>query len=253
MSEKGKGTVSAPTVVVSALAATVVSAVIVGIGALGISLIDRTAAGQEPSTVVNLGTQQPYGANPPAAPAAPAALESAPADAPVDLPPALAPAAPAATPDAQPAAPTTASPGAPTTRRSPQSIREAKASDLTVTAERPTKVDLEWQYAAFWNPRIPTAAKMAVVYNGNDPKARKEINQVMASSQTYDFFSMRGAAAGPPRISGNRMSITFRGTMAGFPVMQVNYYYLRDGGQWKLDFKRICASIACNGNPDFGY
>ncbi|WP_448223295.1 hypothetical protein [Gordonia iterans] len=254
MAEKGKSAISASTVVVSALAAIVVSVIIVGIGALGVSLIDRSDAAQEPSTVVNLGSQQPYGANPPAAPAAPATPAApAPAEEPAPLPPAVAPVAPAAPEATAPAATTPAAPSAPAARRSPQSIREAKASDLTVTAERPTKEDLEWQFAAFWNPRIPVGPKLNVTYNGSHPQARKSIEQVMASSQTYDFFSLRGAATGPPQINGNRMSITFRGTMAGFPVMETKYYYIRDGGQWKFDWKRICAGMGCGGNPSFGY
>lgn len=112
---------------------------------------------------------------------------------------------------------------------------------------------MEWQFAGYWNPRVPLGPKMENTYNGQDPKARKAIEQVMASSQTYDFFSMRGSAVGAPKINGDRMSVTFRGSMAGFPVMQPTYYYIREGGLWKYDWKRTCASMGCGGNPDFGY
>lgn len=49
------------------------------------------------------------------------------------------------------------------------------------------------------------------------------------------------------------MSVTFEGSMAGFPVQSVRYHYLREGGLWKFDWKEICGEMQCHGNPDFGY
>ena len=261
--------ISRATVLTAVGASAVVTALILSIGAVGLWLSGAGAASQSaaPSTVVNLGAAQvPVGQAPVAqAPVAQAPVAQAPA---VQAPAAEAPVAPGA-PVAEsapvavgpaadpgqgaPSSPATASATASPQRRSPTSIREAKQADLSVRAERPNAVDLEWQFAAFWNPRIPLGPKLEVTYNGQSAAARKSLEQVMASSQTYDFFSMRGSATGPPRINGDRMSITIRGTMAGFPVQQTNYYYIRDGGLWKFDWKRICSDMQCANNPSFGY
>lgn len=257
--------ISRATVLTAVGASAVVTALILSIGALGLWLSGAGTASQSaaPSTVVNLGAAQaqvpaqaqqaPAQAQIPAA-GAPANGETVPEPA-VPVPSVAGEsAAPAAQGGpAEQGAPATSSTTASTQRRSPTSIREAKQADLQVPAERPTAVDLEWQFAAFWNPRIAIGPKLAVTYNGQSAAVRKPLEQVLASSQTYDFFSMRGSATGPPRINGDRMSITFRGTMAGFPVQQTNYYYIREGGLWKFDWKRICADMKCANNPSFGY
>ncbi|MFZ2510893.1 MAG: hypothetical protein WAW85_07365 [Gordonia sp. (in: high G+C Gram-positive bacteria)] len=249
MSEQND-TISRATVLTAVGASAVVTALILSIGALGLWLSGAGVTGQSaaPSTVVNLGAAHV------SAPVAQAPVAQAPVlQAPALSEPAVA--VPSTAGEAAPVEPGTSTTSSTTTtqRRSPTSIREAKQADLQVPAERPTAVDLEWQFAAFWNPRIAIGPKLAVTYNGQSAAVRKPLEQVLASSQTYDFFSMRGSATGPPRINGERMSITFRGTMAGFPVQQTNYYYIRDGGLWKFDWKRICADMQCANNPNFGY
>lgn len=259
MSEQRNNAVSRSTVLASAGVAAAVSALILGVGAVGMMVASSEpapAGTAAPATVLNLGAAQAAPA--PGAPAAPAAPGAADAPLPAVVDPA-APAAPAA--PGAPAAPAASAvpgaseaPAAATSARtaSPTSIRDAKVTDLYVRSEAPTSVELEWQFAAFWNPRLPMGPKYEVSYNGNHPDARKALNQVMAASQTYDFFSLRGQAS-RPAISGNRMAVTFRGMMAGFPVQQMNYYYLRENGLWKFDWKRMCSQMQCNGNPKFGY
>ncbi|MFT3901249.1 MAG: hypothetical protein QM728_13530 [Gordonia sp. (in: high G+C Gram-positive bacteria)] len=131
------------------------------------------------------------------------------------------------------------------------SVRDGKTADLYVRAEKPNNGQLERQFAAFWNPRVPTNPKVAVSYGGE--KARPALNQVMGMSKTYDYFSIQGRAAGPITINGNRMSVVVHGVMAGFPAQTLRYHWLRDANLWKFDWKRTCAEIKCQGNPNFGY
>ncbi|MFT4202220.1 hypothetical protein [Gordonia sp. (in: high G+C Gram-positive bacteria)] len=131
------------------------------------------------------------------------------------------------------------------------SVRDGKTADLYVRAAKPGNAQLERQFAAFWNPRIPMNPKVAVTYGGE--KARPALTQVMGMSKTYDYFSIQGRATGPISINGNRMAVTVNGVMAGFPAQTMRYYYLRDAGLWKFDWKRICSEFKCQGNPNFGY
>ncbi|MBH0780488.1 hypothetical protein [Nocardia bovistercoris] len=131
------------------------------------------------------------------------------------------------------------------------SLRDAKVGDLYVSAAEPSLDQLERQFAAFWNPNIGIGPKVEVSYNG--PSARAELEKVMQFSKTMDFFSLQGRAVGPVRISGDSLSVTVHGVMAGIPAQTTNYHFLRDAGLWKFDWKRICQELQCSGNPDFGY
>ncbi|MEU1981417.1 hypothetical protein [Nocardia sp. NPDC019395] len=131
------------------------------------------------------------------------------------------------------------------------SIRDGKAGDLYIRDEAPNLGQLERQFAAFWNPNIGVEPKLEVSYNG--PQARGALEQVMANSQTMDFFSIQGRAVGDIDISGNTMSVRVEGVMAGFPATSINYHFIREGGLWKYDWKAICAEMQCAGDPDFGY
>lgn len=131
------------------------------------------------------------------------------------------------------------------------SIRDAKVSDLYVRDEAPSLDQLERQFAAFWNPRIALDPKLEVSYNGQ--QARGELEKVMQFSTTYDFFSIQGRAVGPVERNGNNLSVTVQGVMAGFPAQTLKYHFIRDGGLWKYDWKRICQEMQCSGNPNFGY
>ncbi|GAB10880.1 hypothetical protein GOARA_063_00790 [Gordonia araii NBRC 100433] len=132
------------------------------------------------------------------------------------------------------------------------SVRNGKAADLSVRAERPSSGQLERQFAAFWNPNVPLGPKLAVTYRGNTPAVRKALGNVMSMSRTYDFFSVQGRF-GAPSVSGSRMSATGSGVMAGFPATSVRYHWIREGGLWKYDWKAICSEMKCSGNPNFGY
>lgn len=131
------------------------------------------------------------------------------------------------------------------------SIRDTTVSDLYVRDTSPTVVELAKQFGAFWNPDIPLDPKIAVSYHGDG--ARPALERVMQQSTTMDFFSIQGRNLGPPKITGNTMSITIAGNIAGFPTQTLNYYYVRDRGLWKFDWKKICRDVQCQGNPNFGY
>ncbi|MGW0178060.1 hypothetical protein [Nocardia sp. NPDC003345] len=131
------------------------------------------------------------------------------------------------------------------------SIRDSSASDLYVSAATPSLLQLEKQFAAFWNPNIGMDPKVEVSYNG--PSARPALERVMANSSTMDFFSIQGRAIGPVQVNGNSMSVTMHGLMAGFPAQNNKYFYIRDAGLWKFDWKQTCAAMQCSGNPSFGY
>ena len=258
--------INVPTVVVAVALSALIAALVITLAAVLVAKTgafdgDGEAAAQP--QVVNLGgapqAQVPGGAVP-VAPAAPSG-GATPADGAQPAPEAapVAPAAPAPGPGgAQPAPPSATAPAATApeataqNRRGPMNVREAKVADLYVRAERPSLSDLEWQFAAFWNPQLPINPKLEVSYNG--PAARAELVRVMEYGRTYDFFSMQGNALPPITINGDRMSVEMRGSMAGFPVQQFRYHYLRQNGLWKFDWKKTCVSMGgCSGNPDFGY
>ncbi|WP_282785877.1 MULTISPECIES: hypothetical protein [unclassified Nocardia] len=131
------------------------------------------------------------------------------------------------------------------------SIRDSQVSDLYVRADVPSLHQIEKQFAAFWNPNIGMDAKVEVSYNG--PAARGALERVMSNSATMDFFSIQGRALGPVNVAGNTMSVQVEGLMAGFPATSTTYHYIREGGLWKFDWKSICQSMQCAGNPNFGY
>lgn len=131
------------------------------------------------------------------------------------------------------------------------SIRNSTANDLYVSSDAPGLDQIERQFAAFWNPNIGIDPKIEVSYNG--PGARAALEQVMQNSRTMDFFSIQGRAVGPVNISGNQMSVSVQGLMAGFPATSTVYHWIREGGLWKFDWKSICQEMQCAGNPSFGY
>lgn len=133
------------------------------------------------------------------------------------------------------------------------SIRDGKTADLYVRSAKPSSGELERQYAAYWNPNVPVSAKYAVTYRGDTAKVRQNVNAVMATSKTYDFFTIRGRATGPATISGNRMSAPVAGVIAGLPATSATLYWVRDGGLWKYDQKAFCQKNGCSGSKDWGY
>jgi hypothetical protein len=131
------------------------------------------------------------------------------------------------------------------------SIRASQASDLYVRDEVPSLAQIEKQFAAFWNPNIGMDPKIEVSFNG--PSARPALERVMEASKTMDFFSIQGRAIAPVNVSGNTMSVTVHGVMAGFPAQSTLYHYIREGGLWKFDWKATCQEMQCQGDPSFGY
>lgn len=81
-------------------------------------------------------------------------------------------------------------------RGSPNNVREASTDDLYVRSDEPNRLELEWQYAAFWSPRLPMGPKIEVTYGGE--AARPALEQVMQTSQMYDFFSLKAASSPVP-------------------------------------------------------
>ncbi|HMS74499.1 hypothetical protein [Gordonia sp. (in: high G+C Gram-positive bacteria)] len=133
------------------------------------------------------------------------------------------------------------------------SIRNGKVADLYVRSAQPSVAQMERQYAAFWNPNLPINPKFEVSLNGNNPTVQKNLRQVMSMSRSYDFFSIQGRVLGKPVVNGNRMSLRGRGVMAGFPAQSFTYYYVRQGGLWKFDWKANCRASGCNGVKNWGY
>ena len=140
--------------------------------------------------------------------------------------------------------------GSATSASADVSIRDAKVGDLYVRDEQPSPDQLERQFAAFWNPSIGMDAKTEVSYNG--PGARDELERVMQFGKTMDFFSIQGHAEGV-QVTGDTMSVTMNGLMAGFPAQSTKYHYIRQDGLWKFDWKQICQEMQCQGDPSFGY
>ena len=260
--KRGKGSgVNVATVLMSAGIAAVISAVIVTIGVVGMLVGNNGSETTAQPTVVNLGAAQTAVPGAPAAgnastsvsgssevPAAPAAPAAGDAPAATTGNGAQAPAqtqaqTPTATPTSSDAAPQNQTP----------SLNGARTEYLYVRSDRPTARTMEWQFAAFWNPRLSMEPKLAVTYQGNTAKVRKQMTTIMQSSQMYDFFSIRGSAVGQPQISGNQMTVSYQGLMAGFPIQTLRYHYVRENGLWKFDWKQNCREIKCMGNPDFGY
>ncbi|MFW0792742.1 hypothetical protein AAFP30_02905 [Gordonia sp. CPCC 205515] len=130
-------------------------------------------------------------------------------------------------------------------------IRTGKAADLPIRSANPSNGEIERSYAAMWNPDVPLAPKYAVSVRGNTPQVQAGIQKAMSMSRTMDFFSIKGRVTGKS-IKGNRMTVTGNGVMAGYPAQSFTYYYLREGGIWKYDWKANC-SKGCQGSPNWGY
>ncbi|MFT4043310.1 MAG: hypothetical protein QM673_09130 [Gordonia sp. (in: high G+C Gram-positive bacteria)] len=133
------------------------------------------------------------------------------------------------------------------------SIRDGKIADLYLRSANPSQAEIERQYAAYWNPNVPLSAKYQVTYRGDTPKVRSNLAKVMASSRTYDFFSIKGRSTGPATVSGNRLSAPVAGVIAGLPASKLTLYWIRDNGLWKYDQKTFCLKNGCSGSKDWGY
>ena len=133
------------------------------------------------------------------------------------------------------------------------SIRNGKVPDLYVRSATPSVAQVERQYAAMWNPNLPIGPKYEVSLNGGNPTVQKNLRQAMSMSRTYDYFSIQGRVVGKPVINGNRMSVRGQGVMAGFPAQSFTYYYVRQNGLWKFDWKANCKASGCQGVTNWGY
>lgn len=132
--------------------------------------------------------------------------------------------------------------GAPAAQAEP-SIRSATVADLYLRADKPSKDAVKRSFAAFMNPSLPMGPKLEVSVNG--AANRGELQRMMDQSRQHDFFSMKGDVVAV-NVSGNAMNARFQGSMAGFPVQSFTYYYVRQGGLWKYDWKH---NAAANGMP----
>ncbi|AUN41799.1 hypothetical protein [Tsukamurella tyrosinosolvens] len=130
-------------------------------------------------------------------------------------------------------------------------VRDTSAADLYVRAEKPSAAQFERQAAAFWNPNISMDQKVAVSVNG--AKARPELEKVMAYNKVYDFLGAAARTTGPASVNGSKASVGLSAIVVGFPANGYTYYYVREGGLWKFDWKANCAAMRCTGNPNFGY
>lgn len=122
-------------------------------------------------------------------------------------------------------------------------VRGAKAADLFMRSDVPTKLEVKKSYAAFMNPNIPIGPKLEVSVNGQANKG--ELERMIGLSRQYDFFSMKGDVTSLS-VDGNKMTAHFQGSMAGFPAQSFTYFYVREGGLWKYNWK---ANGAANGMP----
>lgn len=130
-------------------------------------------------------------------------------------------------------------------------VRNTSAGDLYVRADKPTAAQFERQAAAFWNPNISMDSKVAVSVNGQ--KARPELEKVMSFNGMYDFLGASARTTGPANVNGSKASVPLSAIVVGFPATSYTYFYVREGGLWKFDWKANCAAMGCTGNPSFGY
>ena len=130
-------------------------------------------------------------------------------------------------------------------------VKNTSASDLYVRGASPTAAQFERQAAAFWNPNISLDQKVAVSVNG--PKARPELEKVMAFNKVYDFLGAQARATGSAKVNGSKASLPLSAIVVGFPATSYTYFYVREGDLWKFDWKANCAAMGCTGNPNFGY
>ncbi len=114
-------------------------------------------------------------------------------------------------------------------------IRNATTADLYMRSATPSKTEVKKSYAAFMNPSLPIGPKLEVSVNG--AANRGELQRMLGLSRQYDFFSMKGDVVSV-NVNGNSMTARFQGTMAGFPAQSFTYFYVREGGLWKYNWKR---------------
>ncbi|MFB7724365.1 hypothetical protein [Nocardia sp. NPDC056100] len=132
-----------------------------------------------------------------------------------------------------------------------RSVRDATVADLYVRDADPSLDALAGQFAALWNPSLPMSAKAEVSYHGGS--VAPALQGILSQGGVYDFLSIQERATSKS-ITGNTMTATLSGVMAGFPASSGTYSYIREDGLWKVDWKATCAGMGgCSGNPDFGY
>lgn len=129
--------------------------------------------------------------------------------------------------------------------------RDATESDLFVRSEQPSASEVERQFVAVWNPKIPFESKVKASFNGE--KAKPALRRLFTPSPTHDYLTLSGRVVGPVKVGDGRASARIAGVMVGVPASTYTYHYRRDDGLWKFDWKRTCQELKCLGNPDFGY
>lgn len=132
-----------------------------------------------------------------------------------------------------------------------RSVRDATVAELYVRDADPSLDAIAEQFAALWNPNLPISAKEAVSYHG--ATVGPALQSILSQGGAYDFLSIQERATSK-HITGNTMTASLSGVMAGFPASSGNYSYIREDGLWKVDWKATCKAMGgCTGNPDFGY
>ncbi|MEU8899830.1 hypothetical protein [Nocardia sp. NPDC048505] len=132
-----------------------------------------------------------------------------------------------------------------------RSVRDAVVADLYVRDADPSLDAIAGQFGALWNPNLPMKAKEEVSYRGSS--VGPALQGILSQGGVYDFLSIQGRATSKT-ITGNRMTATLSGVMAGFPASSATYSYIREDGLWKVDWKATCDAMGgCTGDPNFGY
>ncbi|MEV6363860.1 hypothetical protein [Nocardia asteroides] len=141
--------------------------------------------------------------------------------------------------------------GAATPALADRSVRDAQVADLYLRDADPSLDAIAGQFAALWNPNLPMGPKQEVSYHGST--VGPALGGILSQGGVYDFLSIQLRATSK-NISGNTMTATMSGVMAGFPASSGTYTYVREDGLWKVDWKATCDALGgCTGNPDFGY
>ncbi|WP_336083865.1 hypothetical protein [Nocardia sp. SSK8] len=132
-----------------------------------------------------------------------------------------------------------------------RSVRDATVADLYLRDADPSLDAIAGQFAALWNPNLPMGPKQEVSYHGST--VGPALQGILSQGGVYDFLSIQLRATSK-NITGDTMTATMSGVMAGFPASSGTYTYIREDGLWKVDWKATCAGMGgCTGNPDFGY
>ncbi|MFB7874902.1 MULTISPECIES: hypothetical protein [unclassified Nocardia] len=132
-----------------------------------------------------------------------------------------------------------------------RSVRDAQVADLYLRDADPSLDAIAGQFAALWNPNLPMGPKQEVSYHGST--VGPALQGILSQGGVYDFLSIQLRATSK-NISGNTMTASMSGVMAGFPASSGTYTYVREDGLWKVDWKATCEGMGgCTGNPDFGY